>query len=88
MLFLGLNDQYTYAKAVTVETNHQPLEAIVRKPLHLAPKHLERLLLRAMAYHPIIRYKKVLNYTLQMRCHMPHYQMIALKIVWEITNSS
>ena len=36
---LGLErfHQYTYANAVTVETDHQPLEAIVRKPLHLAP---------------------------------------------------
>ena len=37
---------YTYGREmVQVETDHQQLETIVRKPLHSAPSHLQRMLL-------------------------------------------
>jgi len=33
---LGKFHQYTYGRKVTVQTDHKPLEAIVKKPLHMA----------------------------------------------------
>ena len=41
-----------------VETDHKTLEAMSRKPLHLASKRLQRMLLRLQAYTPEVRYRK------------------------------
>ena len=41
---------YTHGKQVTVESDHKPLEVIVKKPLHRVPKNLQRMLLRVQAY--------------------------------------
>ena len=42
--------QYTYGRKVTVQSDHKPLENIVRKPLLSAPKRLQRMLLRLQRY--------------------------------------
>ena len=50
---------YIYGrKDVHVETDHQPLEAITRKPLNSAPERLQRMLLRLQKYNLQIKYKK------------------------------
>ena len=49
---------YTYGRRVTVESDHKPLEVIVKKPLHLAPKWLQRMLLRVQAYSINLGYRK------------------------------
>ena len=41
---------YIYGKVVTVHTDHKPLEAIYKKPLHKAPPRLQRMLLRLQKY--------------------------------------
>ena len=52
-------DTYIYGRdMVTVETDHKPLEAIVRKSLNSAPQRLQRMLLRLQRYNLEIRYKK------------------------------
>ena len=38
-------DPYVYRREVTVQTEHKPLENILRKPLLSAPKRLQRMLL-------------------------------------------
>lgn len=38
---------YTYGRKLDVESDHKPLEVIIRKPLHKAPKRLQRMLMRA-----------------------------------------
>ena len=43
--------QYTYGRKVTVQSDHKPLENIVRKPLLSAPKRLQRMLLRLQKYN-------------------------------------
>ena len=43
--------QYTYARPLTVQSDHEPLEVITKKPMHKAPKHLQRLLLRLLVYY-------------------------------------
>ena len=50
---------YIYGREmVSVETDHKPLEAIVRKALNSAPQCLQRMLLRLQRYNLEIRYKK------------------------------
>ena len=52
-------DTYMYGRyVVAVETDHKPLEAIVRKELNSAPQRLQRMLLRLQRYNLEITYKK------------------------------
>ncbi|KAK7901627.1 hypothetical protein WMY93_018396 [Mugilogobius chulae] len=48
--------QYTYGRKVTVQSDHKPLENIVRKPLLSAPKRLQRMLLRLQKYDIMVVY--------------------------------
>ena len=50
--------QYTYGRRVTVHSDHKPLESIVKKPLHKAPKRLQRMLLRLQNYDITLIYRK------------------------------
>ena len=53
-------DTYIYGRdAITVETDHKPLEAIFRKALNAAPQRLQRMLLRLQRYSLSVHYKKV-----------------------------
>ena len=51
-------DQYIYGHTVTIETDHKPLVTISSKPIHNAPKRLQRMLLRLQRYDLVITYKK------------------------------
>ena len=52
-------EAYTYGRnLVHVETDHQPLESIVQKPLNNAPNRLQRMLLRLQKFNLKVRYKK------------------------------
>ena len=52
-------EAYTYGREmVQVETDHQPLETIVRKPLHSAPSRLQRMLLRLQKFNLNVKHKK------------------------------
>lgn len=52
-------ETYIYGRdVVNVETDHKPLESIVLKPLHSAPKRLQRMLLKLQKYNLQIKYKK------------------------------
>jgi hypothetical protein len=42
--------QYIYGKHVIVESDHKPLEAIIKKPLANTPPRLQRMLLRLQTY--------------------------------------
>ena len=42
--------QFIYGKKVTIESDHKPLEAIVKKLLASAPPRLQRILLRMQKY--------------------------------------
>ena len=46
LLSLEQFNQYTYGKKVHAESDHKPLEVIVKKPLETAPPRLRRILLR------------------------------------------
>ena len=49
---------HTYRRRVTVESDHKPLEVIVKKPIHLAPKRLQHMLLRVQVYSINLGYRK------------------------------
>ena len=49
---------YTYGVPVTVQSDHQPLQTISWKPLHTAPKRLQRMLLRLQRYLVTINYRQ------------------------------
>ena len=49
--------QFTYGRPVLVQTDHKPPESIVKKPLDKAPKRLQSMLIRALAYDITVEYK-------------------------------
>ncbi|CAL9687239.1 unnamed protein product [Knipowitschia caucasica] len=49
---------YIYGKHTVIETDHQPLVTILKKPIHTAPARLQRMLLRLQAYDITLIYKK------------------------------
>ena len=49
--------QYTFARHVTVSSDHQPLESIIKKPLFKAPRRLQGMLMRLQRYQVSIVYK-------------------------------
>ena len=49
--------QYIYGKKVPIESDHKPLEAIVKKALASAPPRLQRILLRMQKYDYTLEYK-------------------------------
>ena len=48
--------QYTFGRPVTVYSDHKPLEAITKKTLDRAPKRLQGMLVRALAYDIKVQY--------------------------------
>ncbi|KAJ8365224.1 hypothetical protein SKAU_G00140550 [Synaphobranchus kaupii] len=49
---------YIYGRPVTVETDHQPLITILKKPLHTASARLQRMMLRLQRYNLNVIYKR------------------------------
>ena len=49
-------DHYTYGRHVTVESDHRPLEVLLKKPIVIAPKRLQRMLLRLQRYTFQLKY--------------------------------
>ena len=50
--------QYTFGRPVIVYSDHKLLESITKKPLDRAPKRLQGMLIRALAYDVEVRYQK------------------------------
>lgn len=50
--------QYVYGKPVYVETDHQPLVTLFKKPLSDVPTRLQRMMITLQAYHLIVTYTK------------------------------
>jgi hypothetical protein len=71
-------NQYTYDRLVTVQTDHKSLEMIMEKALHLAPRRLQRMLMRLQKYILIVTYKKGPEIVLAdalSRAHLTHFGM-------------
>ena len=50
--------QYTFGRKTIIHSDHKPLEMIIRKPLHKAPKRLQGMILRLIQYDIEVVYKK------------------------------
>lgn len=51
-------NQFTFGRHVTVYSDHKPLEAILRKPLACAPRHLQGMIMRLQQYDQEVPYEK------------------------------
>ena len=51
-------NDYTFGRKTIVHTDHKPLESIVKKPLHRAPKRLQGMMIRLQKYDLEIRYER------------------------------
>ena len=51
-------DMYTFGRAICIESDHKPLQTIVRKPIASAPKRLQRMLLKLQRYSFELKYRK------------------------------
>ena len=51
-------DQYVYGREILVESDHQPLETILQKPLHEAPRRLQRMMMELQRYDLTVKYLK------------------------------
>ena len=51
-------DLWIYGREVNVQTDHQPLETIFKKPLHSAPRRLQKMMMRLQRYNIRVAYKK------------------------------
>lgn len=49
--------QYLYGQTVLVETDHQPLVSLFKKPLSEVPQRLQRMMMKLQAYDLIVSYK-------------------------------
>jgi len=50
--------QYLFGRVFEVETDHKPLETIMKKPLAETPLRLQKMLLRLQKYNMTVKYKK------------------------------
>ena len=48
--------QYVYGRHITVESDHKPLESIVKKPLGQAPARLQRMMLQLQNYDMTVKH--------------------------------
>ena len=51
-------DTHVYGREVLVESDHQPLETILQKPLHEAPRRLQRMMMELQRYDLTVKYLK------------------------------
>ncbi len=51
-------DQFVIGREITVETDHKPLEMILRKPRFAAPKRLQRMMMQLQKYNLKAVYKR------------------------------
>ena len=48
---------YLYGRNFVAETDHKPLEIIIKKPSHLVPMRLQRMRIRLQRYNVTVQYK-------------------------------
>ena len=51
-------NDYTFGRRTIIHTDHNPLESIVKKPLHRAPKSLQGMIIRLKKYDLEVRYQQ------------------------------
>ena len=51
-------NDYTFGRKTVVFSDHKPLESILKKPLHRAPKRLQGMIIRLQKYDLEVKYEK------------------------------
>ena len=51
-------NQYTFGQLVKVQSDHKPLESILRKPFSSAPRRLQGMMMRLQKYNIEVRYER------------------------------
>ena len=67
--------QYIYGKQIIVESDYQPLQAIMKKPLDKSPIRLQQMLLNLQSYDMEIKYipgKELYLANTLSRAHLPN----------------
>lgn len=55
-------EEYIVGRDVTIETDHKPLESIIKRPLHASPLRLQRMLVQLQRYPEInLVYKQAIS---------------------------
>ncbi|CAB4008143.1 Transposon Ty3-G Gag-Pol poly [Paramuricea clavata] len=54
-------NDYTFCRKVTIYSDHKPLESILKKPLHRAPKRLQSMMIHLQKYDIEVKYEKGSN---------------------------
>ena len=55
---VGKFNDYTFGRRTVVDSDHRPLELILKKPLHRAPKRFQGMMIRLQKYDLEVRYEK------------------------------
>ena len=71
-------DQFTFGRTVHVQSDHKPLESILKKPLHRAPKRLQSMMLRLQRYDILLSYVIML---VANSCILPTHCLVHLNLV-------
>ena len=50
--------QYAFGRHTVIESDHKPLESVLKKPLANAPRRLQGMILKTQAYDITVRYKR------------------------------
>ena len=67
-------NQYAYGRHVKIQSDHKPLESILKKPLACAPRRLQGMMMRLHTYDYEVRYERGENLHLAdtlSRAHLP-----------------
>ena len=69
-------EAYVYgSEEVHIETDHKPLESIMKKPLNNSPTRLRQMLLKLQRYNLVVTYKKGTTIVLADTLSRPHYHV-------------
>lgn len=81
--------QYIYGKHITIETDHQPLVTILKKPLCKAPARLQKMMLRLQRYDFELHYKRGAElYLADTLSRAPRTRMENTKFEYEVMEIS
>ena len=79
--------QYIYGKQVTVYSDHKPLENIIKKPFHVTPPRLQRMLLNLQKYDINLLYLSGKEHVLADTMSRAHLQETAEEIAEKELNA-
>ena len=68
--------QYVFARKTTVFNDHKPIEALMKKPMHRAPKRLQGMFLKIHGYDVDIVYTEKENKCTYLTCYREHTYLI------------